>query len=76
MERGSGPLFCHNCNSRAVKPTSSEQMRKVRGELKLVADVVCSSCGHSWWSAHPIALEKARAMDKHRKDVHTSDPDV
>jgi hypothetical protein len=42
-------------------------MRRLNGKQRLVADVVCQGCGHSWWSHDKRILAMARAIDAKRK---------
>lgn len=72
MGQGIGRIYCHNCQSRNVKPTSSEQMRQVGKRKRLTADMICNKCGHTWWSVHPDALKMAREMDQKRVETHES----
>lgn len=58
---------CRNCGSTDIEATSSQQMRRIRGKKRLVADVVCMTCEHSWWSVNKIALRMAREADAERE---------
>lgn len=61
---------CRKCGSTVLKATSSQQMRRLNGRQRLVADVVCTGCGHSWWSHDTRVLAMARAIDEKRKAQH------
>lgn len=58
---------CRKCGSEALKATSSQQFRQIKGHRRQVADVVCLVCGHSWWSVSAAVRKLAREADKARK---------
>jgi hypothetical protein len=58
--------YCPSCASRNITATSYQQYRKVQGKKRLVADAVCNSCGHSWWSVNKAVLRLAREADRAR----------
>ena len=63
-------LRCRKCGSRAVRVTRTQQMlrrtfRRDTGQAKhLHAAVNCVHCRHEWWSAHEVALEVSKKLDK------------
>lgn len=57
---------CRRCGSTALTATSSQQYRYVKGYKRLLADVTCDGCGHSWWSVHPAIRAMARKADEAR----------
>jgi RNase P subunit RPR2 len=59
---------CRKCGSSALRATSSQQFRTMKGKRRQVADVVCLVCGHQWWSVHPAIRKQAREADKARQD--------
>ncbi len=61
------PARCHKCGRTALTPTSSQQMRVIKGKKRQVADVACDYCGHTWWSVHPEIRKRARALDQARR---------
>lgn len=63
------PPKCRKCGGTKLTATSSQQMRKINGEQRLVADVVCDTCKHSWWSYHPEIKAMAREADAERKEA-------
>jgi hypothetical protein len=69
--RQSNTPKCRKCGSTNLKATSSQQMRRLNGRQRLVADVVCNGCDHSWWSHDKRILAMARAADAARKAQHT-----
>ena len=60
------PPKCRKCGSAALRATSSQQFRQIKGHRRQVADVECLVCGHTWWSVHPAIRALARAADKAR----------
>lgn len=64
---------CRKCGSTKIKATSSQQMRRINGQQRLVADAVCDGCGHSWWSYHPEIRKLAREADAQRQAQHAPD---
>jgi len=59
-------IKCPQCESDVVQATGSMQMRQIRHEKRLTADMECQECGHSWWSTDDRALSMARDVDKRR----------
>jgi ribosomal protein L40E len=58
---------CRKCGSTDIRATSSQQMRRINGKKRLVADAVCGNCGHTWWSYHPAIRKLAKQADAARK---------
>lgn len=60
---------CRECGSSDLTATSSTQYRVISGRKRQVADVVCNSCGHTWWSVNPKLRAQARQLDAERKSA-------
>lgn len=72
-KRSPSTATCRKCHSSDLRATSSQQMRRINGKKRLVADAVCNNCGHSWWSYHPAIKSLARSADAERQDETVPD---
>ena len=61
------PTFqCRKCKAEGAQldVAGAGNTRKVDGRKRNVQHVRCTSCGHEWWSRHPMALQRGREADK------------
>jgi DNA-directed RNA polymerase subunit N (RpoN/RPB10) len=67
------PLRCYNCGNRKVHVERGGNTRHIHGKKKIVANVVCHSCGNEWYSYHPQAIKAMRAADAKGKALAVVD---